>query len=927
MIAARELVDLAEIHQSDIPLVGGKGANLGATLRAGFAVPPGFCLTTSAYHQFTAPAEAFIAAQLATLNMNDTAALDAASSAIRVHLESLAISDEMITSIRDAYQQLAAKAREHHLLPPDAGEPPVAVRSSATAEDLPDASFAGQQDTLLNIRGLAALLVAIKRCWSSLWTARAIAYRERNGFRHEDVALAVIVQIMIDADVAGVLFTADPVNGYRTRMIINGAWGLGEAIVSGSVSPDTWTIDHDGIIISTERGRKEVMVRYAETGGTIEQPVPPDRQTLPCLDAPQLRRLAELGRKAEQFFGSPQDIEWAVAGDSLWLLQSRPITTLFPLPEPRPTDNDFHMYISFNNLQGLLEPITPMGIAFFRELGRTVQAFLGIPVFRADGTSALAVAADRLFIDVTPLLRSPRWRPVLLGAFGQADPLTGYAVREVLADPRLALKPPPTRQQTIRSILRLLPIIAHGAKRVARNVANPERAAWRVEHELQPRLLAMLAQAERAETFSERLLMVRVLLRAAVPLMAGYVPVAFAPGLIAGAIMERLVRRWHLPDEKLPLLRQGLPHNPTTEMDLALWSISRAIAADDAARQVFTQHDPADVAQLFREHRLPNSAQAALHDFLERYGHRGVREIDLGMPRWADDPTYIIGVLRNYLQLNDQSHAPDQHFVQLQRNAAVVEAELIAAAQKQVGGFFKAAMLRFLIKRLRTLAGLREGPKFWVVRIQRSIRRLLTGCGAILVQRGLINAADDVMFLALEELQAIDAGANEPLQARVAQRRQRYAQELQRHRVPRVVTSEGLVVYGRAQATGENVLAGVGVSPGAVQGHARIIRDPHGAQLTPGDILVAPSTDPAWTPLFLAAGGLVMEAGGMLSHGSVVAREYGIPAVVAVANATTVLRDGQVIRVDGTGGVVELVSEAAEDELLKVADQSALSQS
>jgi len=911
MIAAREIVDLAEVDRDALPLVGGKGANLGALLRAGFAVPPGFCLTTAAYNMFTAPAEAFVAAQLNALNIDDTVALDAASAAIRAHFDTLSIPDDLAVSIEQAYEQLAARGREHHLVPLEAGDPPVAVRSSATAEDLPDASFAGQQDTLLNVRGVPALLVAVKRCWSSLWTPRAIAYRERNGFRHDQVALSVIVQVMIDSDVAGVLFTADPLNGYRTRMVVNGAWGLGEAIVSGSVSPDTWTIDRDGEVLATEIGRKQVMVRYAPQGGTIEQPVPGDLQTKPCLGISQLHELAALGQRAEQFFGSPQDIEWAVAGGTVWMLQSRPITTLFPLPEPRPADDELHVYVSFNNLQGLMEPITPMGRAMLREIARTAQAFFGIPIVPPGKPGALTIAAERLFVDLTPLLRSPRGRRVVLGAFGQMDPQSAQAVRTVLDDPRMRPKPLMTRAGTIAFLRKRRSIIVGGARRLIRNVLAPDRAVWRVEHEFQPRLLATLARAELARTLTERLLMIRILFRGALPRMFGYVPLAFVPGIASGVIVERLVRRWGLPDAKLTQLRQGLPHNPTTEMDLALWSASRTIAADPGARDLFTQHDPADVANLYRERKLPVSAQQALEDFLDRYGHRGVREIDIGIPRWADDPTYIVGILRSYVLLDDPSHAPDRHFIQLQQNAAEVEAELLAAARQQPGGSFKATVLRFLIKRLRTLAGLREGPKFWVIRVFKTMRGLIHGCGEILVQRRLIDAAEDVFFLTLDELDVVDSGSTEPLRPRITERRRAYEQELQRHQIPRVVTSEGLVVYGRAQATGDNMLLGVGVSPGVVQGRARIIRNPQGAQLTPGDILVAPSTDPAWTPLFLAAGGLVMEAGGMLSHGSVVAREYGIPAVVAVTGATTELHDGQMIRIDGSGGVIELLPEGS----------------
>lgn len=909
MIATQHIVDLADVDRSHLSLVGGKGANLGALLNTGFDVPPGFCLTTTAYRSFTSSADPFIAEQLRALDPDNTPKLEAVSIAIRAYIESLPVSDELVAGIEQAYHELSARAHEHGLMPSDASDPPVAVRSSATAEDLPDASFAGQQDTFLNVRGTSALLDATKRCWSSLWTSRAIAYRERNGFQHDQVALSVVVQLMIDADVSGILFTADPVNGYRTRMIANGAWGLGEAIVSGLVSPDTWTIDRAGKVIEVEYGSKERMIRYAATGGTIEQPVPDDLRSTPSLSDAHLRDLAALGSRAEAFFGSPQDLEWALAGGKLWLLQSRPITTLFPLPEPRPTDPDLHVYLSFNNLQGMLEPITPMGRDVFTEIGRTLQAYLDVPVFPPGKASTLTVAADRMFGDLTPIIRSPRGRRIMLGAFRFMDPQSAQAVRSVLDDPRLSLRPLKTRRETIAFLLKHRPFFVGAITRIVRNMIGPDRAVWRIEHEFQPRLLAILQRAQQARSLGERLLMIRILFRGALPLMAQYVPAAFAPGLIAGSIVERLVARWGVPDADLTQLRQGLPHNPTTEMDLALWQVSRLIVANAEARDLFVQRDPADVVRLFHEGSLPPVVQRAFESFLDQYGHRGVREIDIGMPRWAEDPSYIVGVLRSYALLGDPSHAPDRHFRQLQQRAAEVESRIVRSAQSQRGGWIKARVLRFLIRRLRLLAGLREGPKFWAIRVFRTVRGLVLGCGEILAQRGLIDRADDVFFLHLDELRAVDHGADEPLQSRVAERRRSYTQELQRHQVPRVVTSEGLVIYGRAQPSSEHMLAGVGVSPGVVQGHARIIRDPHGAQLTPGDILVAPSTDPAWTPLFLTAGGLVMEAGGMLSHGSVVAREYGIPAVVAVTDATTRLRDGQLIRIDGTGGVIELLPE------------------
>jgi pyruvate,water dikinase len=910
MIATHDLIDLREVGRGALPLVGGKGANLGALLGAGFDVPPGFCLTTTAYWRFTEPAAGWIAQQLAGLDTDDTRALDAASAAIRTHLEELPIPEDLAEATTRSYRDLADRCRALGLLPPDRAEPAVAVRSSATAEDLPDASFAGQQDTLLNIAGADALLAAVKRCWSSLWTPRAIAYRARNGFRHEQVALSVVVQVMVDAEVSGVLFTADPVNGTRTQLVVNGAWGLGEAIVSGLVSPDTWTIDRAGRVLSSELGEKAVMVAYAPGGGTVERAVPADLRARPCLDVGQLRELAALGVRAEQFFGAPQDIEWAVAGGRLWLLQSRPITTLFPLPQPRPADDDLHVYVSFHHLQGMLEPFTPMGLELFREIARTVQAFLGLPLMPPGRPGAFTAAGARLFIDISTPLRSPRARRVLLGAFGQIDPQSRRAIAAVLDDPRLTPRPALSRGEIAAAVYPRLGRVATAARLLLRTLRDPGRAVWRVEHEFQPRLLAILARAEQARTLAERVQMVRILFRGALPLMFTYVPPAFVPGMLSGALAERLARRWGLPSERLTALRQGLPHNPTTTMDLALWGLSRTIDADPAARALFTQRTPEELARLFGAGQLPPAVQRDLGGFLEQYGHRGVREIDIGIARWSEDPSYVLGILQTYVQIDDPSHAPDRHFAELQRAAAEVAGQLLGAARAQPLGRLKAGLLGFLIRRQRTLAGLREGPKFWVVRVFATMRRLLRGCGATLAAGGLLEQADDVFFLTLDELDTIEGRSGEELRRLVAERRREYTHELRRQQSPRILTSDGLAIYGQAQTLGAGALAGVGVSPGVVQGRARIIRDPHGAQLAPGDILVAPSTDPAWTPLFLAAGGLVMEAGGMLSHGSVVAREYGIPAVVGVGQATSTLRDGQLIRVDGTSGVVEPIEVA-----------------
>jgi pyruvate,water dikinase len=371
-------------------------------------------------------------------------------------------------------------------------------------------------------------------------------------------------------------------------------------------------------------------------------------------------------------------------------------------------------------------------------------------------------------------------------------------------------------------------------------------------------------------------------------------------------VTEALARRWELDVSKVVTMRQGLAGNPTTEMDLALWNLSQQIKADPEARRSFAEETPEMVGTAYRAGTLPEPIQAAMAAFFERYGHRGIREIDGGMPRWSDAPEYIIGMIRNYLLLDDPALAPDRHFAELARTAEQARRELIVAARAQRLGWLKGAMIGFLTSRMRALMGAREAPKFWVVRIHSIVRHVLWGAGEELVRRGQLDHADDVFFLRLDELgaQTLD------LKSIVAGRRAEYTRELGRRQLPRILTSEGTIITGRRPGGSPSTLEGVGASPGVREGNVRVIRDPHGAHLGPGEILVAPSTDPAWTPLFLTAGGLVMEAGGILSHGSVVAREYGIPAVVGVADATARLTTGQHVRIDGAAGTVELIVDA-----------------
>ncbi|KUM33799.1 phosphoenolpyruvate synthase [Arthrobacter sp. EPSL27] len=882
-----------------LPDVGGKAANLGELMRAGLRVPAGFVLTTRAYRQATSAAGLdAIHAALAATAPNDLPRLAVLAADARARVLAADVPPGIADAVRAACAALGP-------------ETPVAVRSSATAEDLPFASFAGQQDTFLNVAGADDVLAAVRRCWASLWTDRAVSYRATHGIAPSAVALAVVVQKLVDAAVAGVLFTANPVTGRRHEAVIDASPGLGEAVVSGAVNPDHFIVDSaTGKVTERRIGSKGVAVRPLPGGGTEQVSVPVSVPG-PCLDVAQLAALELLGRRAELHFGAPQDLEWAIdGGGTLWLTQSRPITTLYPLPSRRRVLDGPRAYFCFSLAQGLTRPLTPMGLACFRLIASSVAraAHFDVPE-PLDGPPPYAEAGQRIFFDLTPVVRSSVGRAVVPRVFDVMEARSAAVLRRLFEDPRLSV--------TVRSPWRVLRHVAPVAARarvpetLLRGLVRPEAALRRVER-FGERFRATLV-VPAGSTPVQRLDHVeRILGQVLFPVVPNIIPLP-ALGFALLAAAGKLLGAG--PGALQPVLR-GLPRNVTTEMDLALWQLAAAIRADAAAAALFDGPVPdgegpdggvpAELARRYRARELPAVVQSGLAGFLGNYGHRAVAEIDVGMPRWSDDPSHILGVLANYLRLEDPGQAPDRLFTKA-ANEAEEQVERLAGAAGERGRL-RAALVRAALKRTRLFAGLRELPKYHIVEALAAVRGQLRIVGTAVADAGSISEPDDVFFLDLAE--AREGLAGTPLQHVVAQRRGDYAQELGRRHIPRVLLSDGTepeAVHsarpGTVPATA-GLLTGAPASAGTVTAPARVILDPQGARLEPGEILVAPSTDPGWTPLFLTAGGLVMEMGGPNSHGAVVAREYGIPAVVGVPNATSLISTGQRITVDGAAGTV-----------------------
>jgi pyruvate,water dikinase len=875
--------------EAALQTAGGKGANLALLTRAGFPVPRGFIIPTAAYRAFVEAnhlAEV-ITASIAGLAADNAAQLENASAHIRAAFSAGEVPVETDAIIRAAYAELNGR--------------PVAVRSSATTEDLPDLSFAGQHDTYLNILGVDELLRAVVDCWSSLWTARAIGYRIRNSIGHGEAALAVVVQELVQSDVSGVLFTANPLTGLLSESVIEATFGLGEALVSGQVEPDHFVVNtHRGEIVSKTLGAKKISTR-GKRGGGVEtlQENAGSRQTL---SDNEIKQLAALGQHVQKEYGAPQDIEWTFAGGKLYLLQSRAITSLFPVPEV--SFDPLIIWFAFGAVQGLMGPMTPLG----RDVGHYIVAGAGRMFglqLKPNEVDVFASAGERIWIKVSDVIRHPIGNRIFGALLGFIEPSVGQILKSLAADPLLGAGTGKLKFSTLRRMACFaLPVLA----RMARNVLCPEKG--RAEFDSKIEAYLSTAQITPAADRFGRLANIAAFMRDRIAnafpfLLPHFIPV-FGPSMAALNLLNQIAGG----NGSLALeVTRGLTNNVTTEMDLALWETATTIRADADAVSVFRKSSAPTLTSRYLNGTLSSAAQSAIASFMKRYGMRGIGEIDFGQPRWREDPTPVMHALQSYLHIDPDS-APDVLFAKGEKAARAAIEKLAAQARCQHGGWLKERMVRGAARRIRLLMGARESPKFFAIRTMGIARSAILAVGKEFAEAGTLDRPDDLVFLQVSELEALSRDEHRNWKALIAERRAAYERELRRRQVPRVLVSDGRSFYegiGAETDTGD-VITGSPVSPGVVEGIVHVVLDPGGTQLAPGEILVCPGTDPAWTPLFMAAGGLVTEVGGLMTHGSVVAREYGIPAVVGVHQATIRLKDGQRIRVDGTTGKIVVVS-------------------
>lgn len=859
---------------------GGKAANLSALIGNRFPVPPGFVLLTSAYRFFVEDNDLEQRIE-ALLNDMNGGLLEPArvSKEIRSSFENAVLPGMLRIPIIKAYRKLDKRTRKKGT---GQGELPVAVRSSATAEDMEHASFAGQQDTYLDVSGKRDLLLSVKRCWGSLWTERAMHYRTRNGISHDGLAMAVVVQQMIRSEFSGVLFTADPLTGNRKRMLLESSRGLGEALASGKVEPDRFTIDRERWEIEDRNISKRALGRGDEHL--------PDETILD---------VARLSERVERSFGSPQDIEWAYADGKIHVIQSRPITTLYPLPSPMPDWADIHLYVSFNAAEGICEPFTPMGIYALQRIFSRFTVRGKTSHGRKEVHPVFVEAGGRLYADVTMFFRSK----LLHGAID-------YIIKEFLSTEiddfhsRLGKRKSyrfqalPVRQ-TLRYLTLPLPRMGY----FPRAVFSPSRArerylkkagefVERAENELKNvnGLMPLL------EVMDKNLdLAFKNLILPAIPLgMVG-------AGLLT--LAEKLTKRSGGPRMDMKRLMKGAPHNLTMDMNKALWSIAEGISSRNEGSK-WKEIGTDDIASRYTEGKIPRETGNEIGDFLRDFGHRGPGELDLGRARWVDDPAPLFEMIRSYLsQMDDQEYSRSL-FSEGARGVHKNIDQLLSLPKSGSLGVFRSRLLKIATRRIQALGGLREAPRFYCVRLSALYRSALIRQGEEMTTEGALEHPEDIFFLLPEELRKHARKEDIDITGLVKERKGRYKCQAEKRVFPLLLTSDGEVYYKTPMKTSGKEITCQPVSPGIARGRIRVIRDPGSSKLLPGEIIVCRATDPGWTPLFIGAGGLIMEIGGAATHGAIVAREFDLPAVAGFHNATVELKDGEEVMVDGTKGVV-----------------------
>jgi pyruvate,water dikinase len=867
------VLSFQDIDKTKIMVVGGKGASLGELSKIeGIRIPDGFCISTETFKRIIGETSSIneLLDQLSLLKVDDRDKISELSGEIRRVIEGIAIPEDINEEITCLLSSLGEKNA-------------YAVRSSATAEDLPTASFAGQQDTYLNIIGKEAIYHHISKCWASLFTERAVTYRLQNGFDHCKVYLSVVVQKMVFPQAAGILFTADPVTSNRKVLSIDASFGLGEAMVSGLVNADIYKVCN-GKVIDKKISTKKLAIYAIKDGGTKEQEIEPEQQNRQALTDEQILQLERIGRTIEAHFGHPQDVEWCWVDDTFYVVQSRPITTLFPIPEANDQEN--HVYVSVGHQQMMTDPMKPLGLSLW-------QLTAARPMHKAGG---------RLFVDIAQDLASPAGREFLVNVLGKSDPLIKDALTTILergdfipSSPNDETEPSPGTSNKGISLATFQVQLENDPTIVSDLIKESLALIKTLKHDIQAKSGVALIDF----ILEDRL---KLQQRLSYPKSFG----AIMTGMNASSWINEKMMEWLGEKNVADTLAQSAPNNITSEMGLELLDVADVIRpypqVIDYLHHVKDDHFLADLVKF----KGGQETQDAIYDFLNKYGMRCVGEIDITRPRWSEKPMALVPLILLNIKTFEPG-AAKRRFEQGRQEALKKEQELLERLKQLPDGEQKAEETKQKISLLRNFVGYREYPKYGIVNRYFVYKQALLKEAEQLVQASVIHEKEDIYYLTFEELR--DVVRTHQMDYSIISKRKDEYKHYKKLTPPRVITSDGEIIAGeyKRENLPAEAIVGLAVSAGVIEGRARVILTMEDADLEAGDILVTTFTDPSWTPLFVSIKGLVTEVGGLMTHGAVIAREYGLPAVVGVDNATKLIKDGQQIRVHGTEGYVEIL--------------------
>ena len=866
------VLSLDEVGAGDAALVGGKGANLGELLRNGFPVPPGFVVCADAYARFLAVLD--LGAELQQLSSAPPEEIVQRCTFIRGRLEREDLPGELAELILSAHGRLTENR----------GRPIVcAVRSSATAEDLGTASFAGQHGTYYYVDA-AQLLQKVRQCWGSLWSPEAASYRATHGIDHASVSMAVVVQEMIASEVSGVSFTANPVSGSRDEVIIESSWGMGAAIVDGRVTPDNYVLERADLRLRSQRvADKRLMVAARVEAGQnarLEE-VPNAMRRRESLTPELLRTVAQWSLKCEAHFGKPQDVEWAICDGLFYLLQSRPITVMGREDIGRDIKGK---YVLFKPLvENFTDPFTPLAgnllMLIPSLLFRSIHGWIYVDVEALRRPLPFKVSAEALADHLYSISKDgPAWKV----SIAKLPALMVLGFMFFIANVVLFLRTRNLPDGALDSYRALCEKVGSDPS------IGPADAVFRLL--LLPRLRDPIANA---------------------PLLINLSAVRYMSRM---RILRWLVRRW-APDVRADaeaILCSGSEGVLSAEMGRGIWALAVEANRNARVRGILLAQPP---ERALAELRLATDAQDFLHrldGFLAKNGHRAIKEWELRSPRWEENPAVVLGMIRNYLLIEA---APSIHEQKTAEARAVLIDDLRARLQalplERTFGL-RLRLILFAAERVRYFQKLRENSRFYYIMGLGAVRKIVLRIEGELMRQGKLKCKDDVFFLQPNELTELQTGRVGWLDVedRIRERRIEHIR-LCKMGPPKTIGVAMPEKYAPAtQHEGVTQLQGQPASPGAYEGTARVILDPSiDVELAPGEVLVAPYTDPAWTPLFLTAGAAVVEVGSYLSHAGTVAREFGMPCVVDVAQATQKIRNGDRVAVDGNLGSVRILAQ------------------